>query len=397
MLQTVRRIVLVVLDGIGVGALPDAAAFGASDADVAANCLRNTARAVGGLTLPILGSLGIGVITDIAGTSPAEHIRGCCGKMAEVSRAKDSTTGHWEIAGVITEIPFPTYPQGFPTEVLQRFEAAIGRKTLGNYPASGTAIIAELGAQHLQTGFPIVYTSADSVFQIATHEEVVAIEELYRWCAIARAQLTPPHGVGRVIARPFIGIPGQFIRTGHRRDFALPPPQPTILSLLRDAGFQVIGLGKIGDLFSEQGLSYSEHPVSDDITMLRALEFLRQDWHGLLFVNVVDCDQAYGHRRNPVGYATSLQRYDVWLGQIISELKPDDILFVTGDHGTDPTVAGSDHTREFVPILGYGSVIRSRVLGDRSTFADLGATIVEALSPEIHCAHGVSFWPDIIA
>ncbi len=405
------RIVLLVLDGVGVGALPDAARYGPPDADPQANCLGNTARAVGGLALPNLGALGLGDITFILGTPGFELRRqvmagmgdttnvaqpeGVFGRMAERSAGKDSTTGHWEIAGIVLDTPFPTYPHGFPPEVIAPFEKAIGRSVLGNRPASGTVIIQELGEEHLRTGSPIVYTSADSVFQIAAHEAIVPLEELYRWCVIARAQLQPPHAVGRVIARPFTGSPDNFIRTPHRRDFSLPPPQSTLLDALHSTGYDVIGLGKIGDLFAERGLTHSEHPGTDAETMDLTLRWLERDWRGLLFINLVECDQVYGHRRNPQGYAAALGAIDGWIPEVLSRLGPADAIFITGDHGTDPTVGGTDHTREYVPVLGFGAALRAGVdIGTRSSFADLGATIAVALGLD-RAVNGDSFW-DII-
>jgi phosphopentomutase len=402
------RIILIILDGVGVGALPDAAQYGPPEADPQANCLGNTARAIGGLALPNLGALGLGEITFIIGTpgtdirqrvmaglddtTPIAQPEGIYGRMAERSAGKDSTTGHWEIAGIVLDTPFPTYPHGFPPEVIAHFEAAIGRTVLGNRPASGTVIIQELGEEHLRTGSPIVYTSADSVFQIAAHEGIVPLEELYRWCAIAREQLQPPHSVGRVIARPFTGTPGNFTRTPHRRDFSLPPPQPTLLDVLHGAGYDVIGLGKIGDLFAGRGLTHSEHPGTDAETMDLTLRWLERDWRGLLFVNLVECDQVYGHRRNPQGYAGTLSAIDAWIPDIRARLGPTDAIFITGDHGTDPTVAGTDHTREYVPVLGYGAALRAGVnIGTRSSFADLGATIAAALGLD-HAVNGDSFW-----
>lgn len=394
MAPTLDRALLIVLDGVGCGALPDAAHYGPAAADPCANCLGNVARAVGGLALPHLGALGVGNVVPIAGTPPAVSPRSAFGKMAEASAGKDSTTGHWEIAGLITDIPFPTYPHGFPPAIIARFEAAIGRRTLGNYAASGTVIIQDLGAEHLRTGFPIVYTSADSVFQIAAHEAVVPVAELYHWCALARDILTPPHAVGRVIARPFTGTVGDFTRTPRRRDFSLPPPAPTLLDTLKGAGYAVIGLGKIGDLFAEQGLTQSIHPGTDAETMALTLDWLQREWRGLLMVNLVECDQVWGHRRQPTGYAAALQTIDAWLPQAQALLGPRTALFITGDHGTDPTVAGTDHTREYVPVLAAGGPVRAGIdLGTRTSFADLGATIAAAFG--VHIPTGASFWQEI--
>jgi phosphopentomutase len=371
------RAVVIVLDGVGVGHAPDAAAYG----DAGANCLTNTANAVGTLKLPTMGGMGIGNVTPIAGTPPTAHAIGAYGRLDEAAAGKDSTTGHWELMGVTLHKPLPTYPHGFPPDLVARFEAAIGRGTLGNKPASGTVIIAELGEEHMRTGKPILYTSADSVFQLAAHEEVIPLEELYRMCEIARGMLTGENAVGRVIARPFVGIPGNFTRTPHRRDFSLVPPAPTLLDKLHDAGYQVIGIGKIEDLFVHRGLTKSNHTGTNEAGMAAALEELALPFRGLLFVNLVDCDQVYGHRRNPQGYAQALEQVDAWLPRMLDLLGPRDALFITGDHGTDPTYTGTDHTREAVPILVAGAAVRSNVdLGARPTFADLGATLADAFA-----------------
>jgi phosphopentomutase len=374
-MPALERAVVIVLDGVGVGHAPDAAAYG----DEGANCLTNTANAIGALPLPTMGSMGIGNVTPIAGTPPAAHVRGAYGRLDEAAAGKDSTTGHWELMGVTLKRPLPTYPHGFPAELVARFEAAIGRGVLGNKPASGTAIIEELGEEHMRTGKPIVYTSADSVFQVAAHEEVIPLDELYRMCEIARGMLTGDNAVGRVIARPFVGQPGNFTRTPHRRDFSLEPPQPTLLDHLHDAGYDVIGIGKIEDLFVMRGLSKSNHTGTNEAGMAAALGELTQPFRGLLFVNLVDCDQVYGHRRNPEGYARALEAVDAWLPQMLGLLGPRDALFITGDHGTDPTFRGTDHTREAVPLLVAGRPLIPNVdLGARGSFADLGATLAEA-------------------
>jgi len=375
--STLDRAVVLVLDGVGAGQAPDAASYG----DAGANCLTNTARAVGQLTLPVMGGMGIGNITPIAGTPAVAETLGGFGRLDEAAAGKDSTTGHWELMGVTLDRALPTYPHGFPPELVQRFEAAIGRGTLGNKPASGTAIIEELGAEHLRTGKPILYTSADSVFQLAAHEEVIPLDELYRMCETARGLLTGEDAVGRVIARPFVGTPGNFTRTPHRRDFSLEPPQPTLLDYLAAAGYDVIGIGKIEDLFAFRGLTRSNHTGTNDAGMVAALDELDRPFRGLLFVNLVDCDQLYGHRRNPAGYARALEAVDAWLPEVLRRLGERDALFVTGDHGTDPTYSGTDHTREAVPLLAAGGPIRRHVdLGARASFADLGATLAEAFA-----------------
>lgn len=385
------RAVVLVLDGVGAGHAPDAAHYG----DEGANCLTNTARAVGGMPLPQMGRMGIGNITDIAGTPPTAAAGGAFGRLNEAAAGKDSTTGHWELMGVTLERPLPTYPHGFPADLVARFEQAIGRSTLGNKPASGTAIIEELGAEHVRTGKPILYTSADSVFQLAAHEQVIPLDELYRMCETARGMLTGENAVGRVIARPFIGEPGHYTRTPHRRDFSLEPPATTLLDELKVAGYEVRGIGKIEDLFAERGLTKSNHTGTNEAGMAATLDELAQPFRGLLFVNLVDCDQVYGHRRNPQGYAQALEQVDAWLPELLSRLGPRDALFITGDHGTDPTYSGTDHTRESVPLLAIGGPISPNVnLGVRSSFADLGATLAEAFDvPPL--GHGTSFAAEI--
>lgn len=380
------RAIVIVLDGVGVGQAPDAADYG----DEGANCLANCARAVGGLALPTLGSLGLGNLTEIAGTPP-QPPQGACGRLIERSAGKDSTTGHWELMGIVLDHPMPTYPNGFPVELVQRFEAAIGRHVLGNKPASGTAIIEELGAEHLRTGSPILYTSADSVFQLAAHEEVIPVPELYRMCEIARGLLTGENAVGRVIARPFSGVPGAFARTPRRHDFSLPPPAPTLLDALKGSGREVVGIGKIEDLFAGHGLTSSNHTATNAEAQDATLEQLSRPIDGLLFVNLVECDQNFGHRRNPAGYAETLEKFDTWLPSALAKLGDGDALFITGDHGTDPTWRGTDHTRESVPILAVGKPVRPGVnLGARWSFADLGATLADAFGlPPL--ANGHSF------
>ncbi|HET9979933.1 MAG TPA: phosphopentomutase [Ktedonobacterales bacterium] len=384
--STIERAIVIVLDGVGVGQASDAAAYG----DEGANCLANCARAVGGLALPTLGHLGLGNLTEIAGTPPQPPM-GACGRLIERSPGKDSTTGHWELMGVVLDRPLPTYPHGFPADLVARFEEAIGHRVLGNKPASGTAIIEELGAEHLRTGFPILYTSADSVFQLAAHEDVIPLSDLYRMCAVARGLLTGENAVGRVIARPFTGAPGAFVRTPHRRDFSLEPPAPTLLDALKASGREVVGIGKIEDLFALRGLTASNHTATNAEGEAAALVEVARPFAGLLFVNLVEFDQNFGHRRNPAGYAEALRAFDAWLPSLLARLGDGDVLFITGDHGTDPTWRGTDHTRESVPLLVAGKPVRPGVhLGARSSFADLGATLAEAFGlPPL--AHGESF------
>lgn len=374
-MSKIKRAILVVLDGVGVGANPDAHAYG----DDGASSLEHCAQAVGGLELPNLGRIGLGNITPIQGTPPTDHPTGSYGRMAEAGAGKDSTTGHWEITGVVLKKPLPTYPHGFPPDLLERFEHAIGRKILGNKPASGTEIIKELGEEHMRTGRPILYTSADSVFQVAAHQDVIPLEELYHMCQLARNMLAGEHAVGRVIARPFTGTPGHFVRTEHRRDFSLPPQGTTLLDLLKDAGKDVIGIGKIEDLFAGRGLTERDHTETNQDGMAAALRYLEKDFTGLLFINLVEFDMLWGHRRDSQGYAQALRDVDAWLAQVQQAMRPADAIFFTGDHGTDPTYRGTDHTREMVPLLAYGEPVRAGVnLGTRSTFADLGQTLAQA-------------------
>ncbi len=376
-MPTLDRAVIIVLDGVGVGNAPDAAAYG----DEGASSVEHCAAAVGGLLLPTMGSMGLGNITPVRSTPPAARPIGGYGRMAEAAAGKDSTTGHWEMAGVVLERPLPTYPNGFPADLVAHFEAAIGRVTLGNKAASGTAIIQELGEEHVRTGKPILYTSADSVFQLAAHEAVIPVEELYKMCEIARGLLTGEHAVGRVIARPFEGEPGHFTRTTRRRDFSLRPPGPTLLDRLQAAGYATIGIGKIEDLFAGRGLSASNHTETNAAGMAATLACLKQPFRGLLFVNLVECDQLWGHRRDVQGYARALATVDAWLPEPLAALGARDALFITGDHGVDPTYRGTDHTRECVPLLCAGPAVSSGVdLGTRGSFADLGATLAQAFA-----------------
>jgi phosphopentomutase len=374
----IQRIICIVMDSVGIGELPDAASYG----DAGANTIGNIAATVqGGLHMPNLASLGIGHLTPICGVPPVPCPEGAYARLAEKSAGKDSIVGHWELMGVISPQPFPTYPEGFPKELMSAFEEQIGRKTLGNYPASGTVIIEELGAQHIRTGYPIVYTSADSVFQVAAHEAVIPPPELYRICEIARGLLVGEHRVGRVIARPFVGEPGHFTRTPNRRDFSAPPPRPTVLDHLKQAGYQVIGVGKIGDVFSMQGLTDSVHTQDNMDGMDKTLQAMHtQLERGLLLANMGDFDTRYGHRNNAPAYARALEAFDARLAEVIQALHERDLLIITADHGCDPTIAHTDHTREYVPCLVTGASVRPAVdLGTRPTFADVGATIAQVL------------------
>jgi phosphopentomutase len=371
-----RKVVCLVCDSLGVGEAPDAAAYG----DAGADTLGHTAAANGGLALPNLGAIGLGHLTDVAGVAPAPSPTGVVARLTERSAAKDTTTGHWEMMGVISSHPFPTYPDGFPPEVIDAFSAAIGRGVLGNKPASGTEIIKELGAEHVATGKPIVYTSADSVFQIATHKQVVPLEQLYEWCRAARELLTGEHAVGRVIARPFDGA-DDWYRTTERRDYALPPTGPTVLEALQAAGVHTYGVGKIEDIFSWKGIDESRHTGDNESSLDTTVAFLKQaEAPAFVFTNLVDFDMVYGHRRDATGYAACLERLDARLPEVLGELGPDDWFFLTADHGCDPTAPGTDHTREHTPMLAWSPGGASgRVLGERDTFGDLGATIAELL------------------
>lgn len=382
----IERVVLIVLDSVGCGALPDADLYG----DVGSDTLGNIARAVGGLKLPNLQSLGLGNLHTILGVPAAEQPMAAFGRMGELSAGKDTTIGHWELMGVVSPQALPTYPHGFPRELIAEYERRIGRQTLGNYPSSGTVILDQLGAEHLRTGYPIVYTSADSVFQVAAHEEVVPLEELYRYCGIARQMLIGEHNVGRVIARPFVGTPGAFKRTPHRRDFSAPPPQPTLLDRVVLAGKSVFAVGKIEDIFAGHGITTAVHTTSNMDGVDRTLEAMRTSGPGLVFTNLVDFDMVYGHRNNAAGYAEALEAVDRRIPELIAALRPDDVLILTADHGCDPTTPSTDHSREYVPLLVLGAHIRSVGLGTRDTFADVAASIADWLETSAPTA-GVSF------
>ena len=374
------------MDSVGIGELPDAPAYG----DEGSNTVGNLARVVP-LKIPTLRSFGLGrlVALDEAGSQPA--ISASYGRMAERSPGKDSVTGHWEMAGLVLDKPFPLFPDGFPPDLVDAFEARIGRRILANKAASGTEIIEELGAEHVASGSPIVYTSGDSVFQIAAHEDVVPIPQLYEWCEAAYELAGKGRGIGRVIARPFVGKPGAWARTSNRRDYALTPPQPTLLDRLHDAGVPVMAIGKIQDLFAGRGIWGAIHTSSDDEGMDAIQHEAGKLDRGLIFANLVDFDTLYGHRNDPAGYAANLERFDARLTKLLPLLHGDDLLIVTADHGNDPTTPSTDHSREYVPVFAWGEhVKRGEDLGTRATFADLGQTIADVFGVG-PLPHGTSF------
>lgn len=368
-----KRVFWVVLDSVGAGALPDAEKYG----DAAANTLGHIVEREDP-PMPRMREMGLGLIPGVGGSVP-KKIVGAYGRAAELSAGKDTTTGHWEMAGLRLDKPFPSYPNGFPEDVIRAFEEAIGTKTLGNYPASGTVILDELGEEHLRTGYPIVYTSADSVFQIACHENRYPPEALYDMCRKARAILQGEHAVGRVIARPFTGPgKGQFVRTPRRRDFSLEPTGRTVLDVLKENGVFTMGIGKIEDIFCMQGLCESDHAAGNPACVDALLRAMRRDFSGLVFVNLVDFDSVYGHRRDVKGYAGALAYFDARLGEIQALMRPDDLLILTADHGCDPVHTGTDHTREYIPILVWSPAMTDAIdLGTRATYADMAATVAE--------------------
>ncbi len=386
------RICTIVLDSVGIGALPDAPQFG----DEGAHTLGHIASKVQDFTLPNMEQLGLGWIEASAGLRAVPNPSGYYGKMAEVSAGKDTMTGHFELMGLKVTIPFKTYPDGFPRKLLDQFEAETGRSVIGNKPASGTDILDELGPEQMKTGAWIVYTSADSVFQIAAHEEVISLEELYDACRIARRlTLKDEFAVGRVIARPYVGTPGAFVRTANRHDYALKPPAPTVLNALKTAGKQVVAVGKINDIFSGEGITKSYPTKSNADGIAKTIEVMQTPFTGLCFTNLVDFDSLYGHRRDVEGYAEALRAFDRSLPDIMNAFGPRDLLVITADHGNDPTHPGTDHTREYVPILLWSPSFQSTgSIGIRSTFADLAATIADNFSVE-GTGHGISFLQEL--
>lgn len=388
----IDRVIWIVLDSVGMGALPDAEKYG----DVGSNTIGNISKALGGLKLPNMEKIGLGNIDGIKGVSKVESTTGCYARFAEMSDGKDTTTGHWEMAGIYSEKPFQTYPKGFPKEIVDTFESAIGRKIIGNKPASGTAILDELGEEHVNTGKPIVYTSADSVFQIAAHEEIIPVEELYKMCETARNILKGEHAVARVIARPFIGEIGKFTRTANRRDFSLIPPHDTVLDILKKNNLNVMAVGKIEDIFSGKGVTEAIHTKDNMDGVNQTLNYMKEDKKGLIFTNLVDFDMKWGHRNDVEAYGKGLEAFDARLPEILEAMKDTDVLFITADHGCDPTMPGTDHSREYVPFLAYGKALKNNInLGTRATFADIGQTVVEIFSVE-PIKNGESFLDRII-
>ena len=369
-----KRVTVIVLDGVGIGAAPDAADYG----DEGSNSIGNVAKVLNGIDLSNMGKIGIGNVEDIEGVPPTENPSGGYGKMKPKSAGKDTTQGHWEMMGIYLPEPSPTYPDGFPDEIMNEFERRIGRKTLANRPASGTEIIKELGEEHIKTGKPIVYTSADSVFQIAAHEDVIPVPELYEICKVAREILKGEHAVGRVIARPFVGTsPENFKRTDNRRDFSKEPESDTVLDKCFAAGLDVWSVGKIDDIFVHRGITRKNHTLSNKDSIQATIDILEEPFHGLLFVNLIEFDMIYGHRNDPQGYYQALKAFDDTIPEISKRLSDEDVVIVSSDHGVDPTTKSTDHSREYVPLMVFGPGIGGVDLGIRETFADVGATITE--------------------
>ena len=382
------KFIIVVMDSAGVGAQPDADRYG----DEGSNTLGHIVQRSAGIRIGNLAKLGL---CRLIKGLPCERVIGAYGKSAEIFPGKDTTGGHFEIAGLILEKPFPVFPRGFPKDFIDAFEKAVGRKTIGNYPASGTEIIKTLGKQLVETGALIVYTSADSVFQIAAHEDVIPLEEQYAICRTARAMLTGDLGVDRVICRPFTGTEGNYTRTKNRRDFSLEPPGETVLEALKNAGFQVAGVGKIEDIFAGTGLTKINHTKDNDSDITATIEYIKEDFDGLIFSNLVDFDMLYGHRNDVEGYARALEALDSRIPEILDAMSDDDMIIFTADHGCDPTTVSTDHSREYVPILAYGAKVRAGAdIGTRSTFADIAATAAEFFSLEWHT--GKSFLKEIL-
>ena len=389
------RAVVVVLDSVGVGELPDAAEYG----DTGSNTLANTAKAGGGLAMPFLGAMGLGNITEVLGVPPVEEPAASWGRCSEESKGKDTTTGHWEMMGMRLDKPFPTYPDGFPPDVMDAFTRETGYGWLGNKPASGTVIIQELGAEHMRSGKPIVYTSADSVFQIAAHEDVIAIEELYRICEVARTRVcVGEHAVGRIIARPFLGpdAHGAYSRTHRRRDFALEPPEPTVLDVLAEVGVLSYGIGKIGEIFAWRGICESPHSKDNMDGFDHLVARVASDEPGFVFANLVDFDMLWGHRNDVEGYARGLEAVDARMPELLDAMVEGDLLVITADHGCDPTTPSTDHSREYVPLIAHvKGADRGFALGTRATFADIGESVLDLYGLAGGCGRGTSFLAEV--
>jgi phosphopentomutase len=388
------RAIVLVLDSVGCGALPDAAEYG----DAGSNTLGNTARVVGGLTMPNLQAMGLGNITEVLGVAPTDRPTASWGRNAELSAGKDTTTGHWEMMGLHLTRPFPTYPNGFPPEVMDAFVRETGYGWLGNYAASGTAIIQALGDEHVATGYPIVYTSADSVFQIATHEDVISVEELYRICAITRERvMVGDHAVGRIIARPFVGpVDGTYVRTHRRRDFAVKPFEPTVLDRLTERGVTCYGIGKIGEIFAWQGICESPHVTDNMDGFTKLVERVAGPDEGFVFANLVDFDMLWGHRNEAKAYAKGLEAVDQRMPELLDAMNDGDLLIVTADHGCDPTTASTDHSREHTPLIAKVKGVDSGVgLGTRTTFSDIGETVLDFYGLAGACGRGTSFLSEV--
>lgn len=371
------RVIWMIIDSVGIGALPDSEKFGDTNVDT----LGNIVRACKDIKIPNMIKMGLANIDGVDSLDSIENPIGSYGRANEVSKGKDTTTGHWEMTGVLVETPFKTYENGFPADIIEEFERKTNRKVIGNKPASGTAILDELGEQHMNTGEVIVYTSADSVFQIAAHEEIVSLDELYKMCEIAREIMMGENAVARIIARPFIGKPGAFERTSNRRDYSLSPFEDTVLDHIKNEKLDVIGVGKIEDIFNQQGITEAIHTHDNMDGVDQTINYIKKDNKGLIFTNLVDFDSKYGHRRNVKGYKEALEEFDARIPEIIDSMNENDILIINADHGNDPSYKGTDHTREYIPLLVYGKNIKSGVnLGTRKSFADIGATVADILN-----------------
>ncbi|MDU7966345.1 MAG: phosphopentomutase [Paeniclostridium sordellii] len=386
------RVIWMVIDSVGIGALPDSEKFG----DVNVNTLGNIVKSYKDIQLPNMIKLGLSNIDGIDSLDSIDNPIGSFGRASEVSKGKDTTTGHWEMTGVLVETPFKTYENGFPKEIIDEFERKTNRKVIGNKPASGTAILDELGEQQMKTGEVIVYTSADSVFQIAAHEEIIPLEELYKMCEIAREIMMGENAVARIIARPFVGKPGEFERTSNRRDYSLSPFEDTVLDTIKKSNLDVIGVGKIEDIFNKQGITEAIHTKDNMDGVDQTINYMKKENKGLIFTNLVDFDSKYGHRRDVEGYKKALEEFDARIPEIIANMKDDDILIINADHGNDPTYKGTDHTREYIPVLVYGKNINKGYnLGTRKSFSDIGATVADILNVDLP-KHGESFKSEIM-